>query len=96
MGDRGEERYRSVSLLIRGRVQGVGFRYFVLNEARMLGIKGFVKNLTDGAVYIEAIGEAGILDVFMQKCRMGPPRAVVTEFLENENYPVNFQDFRIS
>ena len=91
-----EEKQRAVSLLIRGRVQGVGFRYFVLNEARLLGIRGFVRNLANGSVYVEDVGEPGILEVFIQSCRTGPARAVVTAFLENDMPYTFFRDFRIS
>jgi acylphosphatase len=47
---------------IGGIVQGVGFRYFVLREARSLGLRGFVKNLPDGSVEVCACGDAQCLD----------------------------------
>jgi len=62
---------------ITGRVQGVGFRYSARQAARDLGIKGFVRNLPDGAVYIEAEGPLLQLEQFIEWCHDGPPRAVI-------------------
>ena len=49
---------------IRGYVQGVGFRWSTAREAKIMGITGFVKNLPDGSVYIEAEGTADRLKAF--------------------------------
>jgi len=68
---------RSVILKIHGRVQGVGFRYFVKQKADLLGIKGFVRNLTDGTVYVEAEGGTENLQLFIQCCETGPSHAYV-------------------
>lgn len=58
--------------LARGRVQGVGFRYFALKIAEELGVTGFVRNLPDGSV--EIVAEAGepVLAQFEEKLRNGP------------------------
>lgn len=63
--------------LIRGRVQGVGYRYFVLREADSLGVSGFARNLPDGRV--EIVGEAtdGILGEFEARLAEGPAFAHV-------------------
>jgi acylphosphatase len=58
---------------VTGRVQGVGFRWNAAHQARSLGIKGFIKNLSDGSVYIEAEGNEKELDAFVAWCRSGPP-----------------------
>ncbi len=63
---------QSVILTIHGKVQGVGFRYFIKQKADWLGIKGFVKNLMDGTVQVEADGEPEMLQLFIQQCQTGP------------------------
>jgi acylphosphatase len=64
-------------LTIHGRVQGVGFRYFVIRKAESFGISGFVKNKPDGNVYVEAEGEAEQLEIFINECKQGPSHAWV-------------------
>jgi len=59
-------------IYIKGRVQGVGFRHETRTMARYYGLTGIVKNLPDGRVYIEAEGNRGSLDSFLQWCRKGP------------------------
>jgi len=80
---------------VTGRVQGVGFRWSAANEARNRGIKGFVKNLSDGSVYIEAEGSLTQLNTFIEWCKKGPGFSFV-ESVNVETYPpVNYADFRI-
>jgi len=67
----------SVNITISGRVQGVGFRYFVKQKADMLAITGFVKNLPDRKVYVEADGDAEQLQLFISLCKQGPSHAWV-------------------
>lgn len=57
---------------ISGRVQGVGFRYWVLIEAQKLGLKGWVRNLRDGRVEVEAEGDEDSLQEFEQVLWRGP------------------------
>jgi len=66
-----------VHLVIQGRVQGVGFRYFVLRRAQALGLHGWVRNRADGAVETEAEGGRPALDDFVDAMRQGPPAARV-------------------
>lgn len=68
---------RRVHLLVRGRVQGVGFRWFVREEARRLGVAGWVRNRNDGAVELMAEGEDRALIVLERAARSGPAGAVV-------------------
>lgn len=63
--------------IVKGIVQGVGFRYFVLRVARSLGLKGYVKNLYDGSVEVVAIGDNDSLNVLEKELKKGPPMAVV-------------------
>lgn len=87
---------RSVILTIHGQVQGVGFRYFVMQKAEKYGITGFVKNQLNGNVYIEAEGESELLELFIQACKEGPSHAWV-EKVNVQYCPVqNFIGFRRS
>jgi acylphosphatase len=65
------------NIRISGRVQGVGFRYAARNYAHMLGISGFIRNLTNGDVYLEAEGTAEQIEEYLKWCHQGPPRAVI-------------------
>ncbi|MCB2204212.1 acylphosphatase [bacterium] len=62
---------------ISGLVQGVGFRYFVLQHARTLGVRGYVENEYSGDVIVVAQGEAGQLDDLVRELRVGPRSAHV-------------------
>jgi acylphosphatase len=62
---------------VRGRVQGVGFRYFVWREANALGLDGWVANRPDGAVDCRAEGGRETLERFVDRLREGPPGAWV-------------------
>jgi acylphosphatase len=80
---------------VTGRVQGVGFRWSAANEARSLGIAGYVKNLSDGSVYIEAEGSREQLNAFVEWCKMGPGFGSV-ELVDVETFPPgNYTGFRI-
>lgn len=62
---------------VRGRVQGVGFRYFVLREAAYLELDGFVANERDGSVHVVAEGVSEVLEELLARLREGPPAAIV-------------------
>jgi acylphosphatase len=64
---------------ISGRVQGVGFRFETRRMARIFGIKGFVKNMNHGGVYIEAEGSAVQIREFLTWCKKGPVHSRVDE-----------------
>src|SRR5262249_47783043 len=83
-------------VVVRGRGEGVGFRYFVRNRARALGVSGRVWNRSDGAVELEAQGERGALDRLLDELRRGPPRSHV-EHIETSLRPdeAGFQGFEI-
>ena len=65
--------------LFSGRVQGVGFRYFARRLARELGLSGWVRNLANGDVEIEAQGEEERLEQFLLEVRLGPQGVVVRD-----------------
>lgn len=64
---------------VRGRVQGVAFRYYTHKEAQKLGINGWAKNLKDGRVEVLACGEASAVERFALWLHQGPPAARVEE-----------------
>lgn len=68
---------KGARFLVRGDVQGVGFRYFVLHEARDLGLAGWVRNLPDGDVEARAWGGEAELARFRAALERGPSRARV-------------------
>jgi acylphosphatase len=80
---------------ISGHVQGVGFRWSSVNEARKRGITGFVKNLSDGRVFIEAEGSVDQLRAFVEWCRRGPGFGFIDSVTFDVSPPVNYTDFRI-
>ncbi len=68
-----------VHLLVSGIVQGVAFRAYTVDEARRLGVAGWVRNLADGRVEVEAEGDRRALDALVAFCRRGPPAAQVDD-----------------
>ena len=82
--------------LVRGRVQGVGFRWFVEREAHMLGIAGWVRNNFDGSVEVLAMGTREQLMGLRSRLREGPRAARVDAVDESEAKPVpGLNTFRI-
>ena len=75
---------RALRLWVSGRVQGVGFRWFVRRVCSELGLKGTVRNLPDGRVEVEAAGSGTALDALRERLRQGPPGARVTRLDEQE------------
>lgn len=69
----------SLRLQITGRVQGVGFRHAMRQEAARRGVRGWVRNRRDGSVEALVQGEAGALEAIVSWARQGPPGAHVTE-----------------
>jgi acylphosphatase len=67
----------AIRLIVEGRVQGVGFRWWALGQAVRLGLDGWVRNRRDGRVELVAIGEPADLDRLAQACGKGPPAAFV-------------------
>lgn len=67
------------NISISGRVQGVSFRFETRRMARILGVKGFVKNMNNGWVYIEAEGSAVQIKEFLTWCKKGPVHSRVDE-----------------
>lgn len=86
-----------LEVIIKGRVQGVGFRYFVEDAAISLGVKGFVKNMPDGiSVEVVAEGDKPKLESLLNKLKVGPRSSRVEEINEKWDSCKNeFSDFKI-
>lgn len=74
-GDEHQRMAARLRCVIRGHVQGVGFRAYLQAHALSLGIGGRVKNLPDGSVELIAIGPNASLNKILEFCRTGPPAA---------------------
>ena len=74
--------------IVRGRVQGVGFRWFVEREANVLGISGWVRNNSDGSVEVLGQGSRDQLLGLRLRLRQGPRAARVDDVEEFESKPV--------
>jgi acylphosphatase len=74
--------------VISGRVQGVGFRYFVQSVAVREALAGWVRNLDDGRVETAAAGEAEAMARFERAIRQGPPASRVDRVVVDETFPM--------
>jgi len=82
--------------IVRGRVQGVGFRWFVEKEASIIGVSGWVRNLEDGSVEVLAAGTRDQIGALRKSLQEGPRAARVDEVHESEAQPVaGLKSFRI-
>ena len=91
-----EQTTQARRFVVRGRVQGVGFRWFVEREARVLGIAGWVRNDADGSVEVLGLGTRDQLFSFRARLQAGPRAARVDNVEEFEAKPVSgLTTFRI-
>ena len=63
---------KTLRILISGRVQGVGFRWFLKRKAKEWEIRGYAENLPDGSVEVIAQGNDELINKFLVECRRGP------------------------
>jgi acylphosphatase len=87
-----------VHFLIQGRVQGVGFRWFVHREASELDLRGWVRNTEEGEVEVVVAGEAADLDELRASLRRGPRGSRVDRLIEHvleESEAAGLDSFRI-
>ena len=87
----------SLLAVVHGRVQGVYFRAFVRNHAEVLGLKGYVRNLSGGrAIEVSAEGEKTKLDELLGHLNIGPSRAKVEHVdVKWSEYTGRFKDFQL-
>ena len=81
---------------VEGRVQGVGFRYFVQFRARELRLAGAVRNLPSGSVQVEAEGPREALETLIQELHQGPPAARVERVVVEWQAPRGVRQFIIA
>ena len=93
-----EEGEAKVRVIIKGRVQGVGFRYWTCGEARRLGLRGWVRNRPDGAVEALFVGPGARVEDMLAACWRGPNFACITavdvQDAPDETAPAEFHAVR--
>ena len=83
-------------IVVKGFVQGVGFRYFVYRQASTLGLSGYVKNLFNGDVEIEAFGDRSMIEEFIKTVKVGPRAEHVADLkIEWKDYEPTGKSFEI-
>jgi acylphosphatase len=87
---------KHLDIIVKGRVQGVGYRAWAKVAADHLGITGFVKNEPNGDVSIAAEGDNLSLEMFLDECRQGADYATVTSVESNEGELKNYRNFVIA
>ncbi len=87
---------KNFQIIVFGKVQGVGYRLSALKQAKIRGVKGYVKNnYCDGSVIIEAEGDEETLYDFIDWCRKGPTMAKVVDIIVKDSSMKEFSDFDI-
>jgi acylphosphatase len=84
-----------LDITVQGKVQGVFYRVATKAVADQLGVKGIVKNMPDGSVYIEAEAKHALLDMFLDWCREGPQHAQVTAIDTQQGELKNYRNFEV-
>lgn len=82
-------------VIVRGRVQGVGFRWWVCSAAQRCGVNGWVANRADGSVEIFAEGEPRALSIFLSEAEKGPPLSRVESVTETKCRSEGFRGFTV-
>ena len=86
----------AVRVVVKGLVQGVGYRYFVYRTARHLGVTGWVRNRPDGTVEVLAEGDRGALEELIAQLKVGPPAADVRDLdIRWTTYTGEYREFDI-
>ena len=86
---------KHLDITVQGKVQGVFYRASTKAVADQLGVRGLVRNLPDGNVFIEAEAETTLLDMFLEWCHEGPERARVTAVESQEGEMKNYRNFEV-
>ena len=86
---------KHLNITVNGNVQGVSFRISTKAVADQLQVKGLVKNLPNGSVYIEAEGDDFSLETFLEWCNEGPLQASVQKVEVIEGEVKNYRNFEV-
>jgi acylphosphatase len=86
---------KHIDITVKGKVQGVFYRASTKAVADQLGVKGYVKNETNGDVFIAAEGDNISLEMFLDWCNEGPEGAEVTSVESHEGELKNYRNFDI-
>lgn len=85
-----------VHIIVKGLVQGVGFRFFVERYAVQLGLQGYVRNLYNGDVEIETEGDRSLVEEFIKEVKIGPRSAHIKDLkIEWTEYQNKFKGFEV-
>lgn len=87
---------RAIRIIVKGHVQGVGFRYYCYRTAKEFGISGYAKNLYNGDVEILAQGVEGVLKDYIKCMKIGPSASRVTTLrIEEAQYDDKMKTFEV-
>ena len=81
-------------VVITGRVQGVGYRDWMVTQARSMGLSGWVRNRADGSVAALVAGDTPVVEEMLRQCRRGPRMAMVVSITEELVEPPDEVGFR--
>lgn len=85
-----------IHIIVQGMVQGVGFRYFVWREATKLNLSGYVRNMYNGDVEIEAEGDRSLVEEFVKVVKVGPRYAFVKDLkIEWKDFQERYRGFEV-
>jgi acylphosphatase len=86
----------SAYIRVIGRVQGVGYRYYAVRNADLLGLKGYVKNCVDGSVELQVEGDKELIQQFKDILKQGPRFSDVSDVeLRFEEYQAKYHHFSV-
>ena len=87
----------SAKILIKGLVQGVGYRYYAQQAASSLGLKGFVRNLWDGDVEVVVEGDKTVIEELIDNLKIGPSSGRVTNvYIDWDTCTEKYKSFNIT
>ena len=86
---------RHYNIIVKGKVQRVSYRFCTHAQALKCNLTGYVKNLHNGDVYIEAEGKEEDINKLIDWCYVGSPLSRVTEVIAEENEVKNFETFEV-